>query len=252
LHGGGQTRHSWKKLAQTLIRSGYRVTNVDLRGHGESDWSADGDYRLDTLVSDLHVLIGHQKSPPIVIGASLGGITALLAIGECDRHIASGMVLVDIVPRIEAEGSAAILKFMAGNPDGFASLEEAAAAVAAYLPHRPRPPSNEGLMKNLRSRNGRLYWHWDPKLLAVQNLEQRHDDVKPRLEHAARQIRIPTLLVRGSKSDLVSIEGARHFLELIPHAGFVDVQGAAHMVAGDMNDVFSQSIVDFVRDKLPA
>ena len=251
LHGGGQTRHSWKYLAQKLIRSGCRVTNVDLRGHGDSDWDPKGDYSLDTMVKDLQILIAHQPKPPVIVGASLGGIMALLTIGESDRPIASGIALVDIVPKVEKAGSDAIVHFMTANPDGFATLEDAAAAVAAYLPHRPRPPSNKGLMKNLRPRDdGRLYWHWDPRLVTSDMKQQRPAEMAARLEQAAKNLRIPTLLVRGAKSDLVSMEGVKHFLELIPDASFVDVKGAAHMVAGDMNDVFSQAIIDFMKQRL--
>lgn len=250
LHGGGQTRHSWKKLALTLIDNGCRVTNVDLRGHGESSWAEDGNYSIEAFISDLKILIASQPSPPMLVGASLGGITSLLAVGESAEPIARGIALVDIVPKFEPEGSDAIARFMQSNPNGFASLDEAAAAVAAYLPHRPRPPSNAGLMKNLRpGKDGRLYWHWDPRMFEVHD-DQRPDLMSDRMEQAARRLRIPTLLVRGGKSDLVSLDGVRHFLDLVPDASFVDVQGAAHMVAGDMNDVFSQAVIDFINDKL--
>jgi non-heme chloroperoxidase len=250
LHGGGQTRHSWKKLALTLIQSGFRVTNVDLRGHGDSDWAEDGNYGIDAFVSDLKMLITHQLSAPMLVGASLGGITSLLAVGESAVPIARGIALVDIVPKFEPEGSDAIARFMQSNPNGFASLDEAAATVAAYLPNRPRPSSNTGLMKNLRpGKDGRLFWHWDPRMFDSSK-DQRPDQVSERMEQAARRLRIPTLLVRGGKSDLVSLDGVKHFLDLVPGASFVDVQGAAHMVAGDMNDVFSQAIIDFIKDKL--
>jgi pimeloyl-ACP methyl ester carboxylesterase len=158
---------------------------------------------------------------------------------------------VDIVPKVEKAGGDAIVRFMTANPDGFATLDEAAAAVAAYLPHRPRPPSNDGLMKNLRPReNGRLYWHWDPRLITSDMKQQRPAEMALRLENAAKNLKVPTLLVRGAKSDLVSMEGVKHFLTLIPDADFVDVAGAAHMVAGDMNDVFSQAIIDFMKKRL--
>ncbi len=251
LHGGGQTRHSWKNLAQTLIGNDCYVINIDLRGHGDSEWSPEGNYEIGAFVEDLRILIKAQSSPPMLVGASLGGITSLLAVGESEMPIACGIALIDIVPKVEAEGSDAITRFMQSNPNGFATLDEAAAAVAAYLPHRPRPASNKGLMKNLRpGKDGRLYWHWDPKMFEISDHSQRPDQVMDRMEEAARNLRIPTLLVRGGKSDLVSLEGVKHFLELVPHASFVDVQGAAHMVAGDMNDVFSQAIVDFIKDKL--
>jgi pimeloyl-ACP methyl ester carboxylesterase len=248
LHGGGQTRYSWGKAATELVRKGYRVLNADLRGHGESDWADDGDYRLEAFIGDLHAMIALQKSPPAVIGASLGGIAAMLTLGESDTPLARSLILVDIVPRFERKGTQAILRFMQSNHDGFASLEEAAAAVATYLPNRPRPSSNDGLMKNLRhGDDGRLYWHWDPRLLGEGDVNAELSQEKAdRMEQAARRIRVPTLLIRGVDSDVVSEAGAQHLLETIPGSRLVDVSDAGHMVAGDRNDKFNKAILDFL------
>ena len=67
-----------------------------------------------------------------------------------------------------------------------------------------------------------------------------------RLARAARRITIPTLLVRGRMSDLLSEEGAQELLELVPHAQLADVAGAGHMVAGDRNDAFNDAVVTFL------
>jgi pimeloyl-ACP methyl ester carboxylesterase len=131
---------------------------------------------------------------------------------------------------------------MRSAPNGFANLEEAANAVAGYLPHRPRPKDNSGLMKNLRLReDGRLHWHWDPRML-----DGRGPRDFERMGRAAEALTIPTLLVRGQMSDVLSPEGARAFLDLAPHAEFVDIAGADHMVAGDRNDAFNAATFDFL------
>jgi non-heme chloroperoxidase len=67
-----------------------------------------------------------------------------------------------------------------------------------------------------------------------------------RLDDAARGLAIPTLLVRGGQSDILSEAGARTFLELVPHARYADVSGAGHMIAGDRNDAFSRAVLDFL------
>jgi pimeloyl-ACP methyl ester carboxylesterase len=248
LHGGGQTRHSWSGTAESLAREGWYAVAADLRGHGDSDWSPTGDYTHPRFAGDVLRMARTFDTPPVLVGASLGGISSLLAIHASREELARALVLVDIATRMEAQGATRIMSFMASSPDGFASVEEAADAVSAYNPHRPRPKDLSGLAKNLRQRDdGRYRWHWDPAFIEGRHstTERLHDPAL--LDRAARGLTLPTLLVRGRMSDLLSEEGARSFLELVPHAKFTDVSGAGHMVAGDKNDVFTAAVVDFLR-----
>ena len=223
LHGGGQTRHSWGELTRILAGNGYWAMTVDMRGHGESDWCSEGDYRLDRFVEDVQALVSDLEQPPVLIGASLGGISALLACGESEYLPVQGLVLVDIVPKLEPEGVQRIRQFMSAHVGGFDSYDDVVAAVNAYMPHRKaKPRSREGLRKNLRV------------------------GADERLREAARNIEAPTLLVRGKMSDVVSEQGVKDFLKLIPGAHAVDVNGAGHMVAGEQNDVFNEAILAFL------
>lgn len=140
------------------------------------------------------------------------------------------------------------MAFMGSAPDGFASLEDAASAVSAYLSHRPRPADTSGLKRNLRLRDGRYYWHWDPAFMQMgRDAQAKISFEGPNaLESAARAVDIPTLLIRGGRSRIVSDAGAREFLELVPHAEFVDIAGAHHMVAGDANDAFNEAVFRFI------
>ena len=152
LHGGGQTRHSWGTTLGAVARKGWHAYAVDLRGHGESDWAPDGDYTLDAFAGDVLAISHALASPPVLVGASLGGIASLAAIGEhTDETVARALVLVDVAPRIEEQGRMRIGAFMMEHMDkGFASLDEVADAIQAYNPHRPRPTDLTGLQKNLR------------------------------------------------------------------------------------------------------
>jgi pimeloyl-ACP methyl ester carboxylesterase len=252
LHGGGQTRHAWGTTARVLGARGWHVWQVDLRGHGESDWAADGDYSLEAFADDIRTIAGELSDPPVVVGASLGGSAAIIALGTPPELEARALVLVDVAPKIEAAGVTRIGDFMLEHmDDGFASLEEVADAVAAYNPHRPRPSDLSGLKKNVRQReDGRWVWHWDPRFI-----RGRHgsvDETRATVEHrthlseAATRITVPTLLVRGRVSDLLSEEGAQDLLRLVPHAEYANVEGAGHMVAGDKNDLFNDAIVGFL------
>jgi non-heme chloroperoxidase len=219
-----------------------------MRGHGHSDWAPDGDYAIDSYVADLHIILKSFRQRPVLVGASLGGITSLLTEGEAPQPVSKALVLVDITPRVEQTGVERILAFMTAYPDGFASLEEAAEHIASYIPHRPRPKDLSGLEKNLRKgADGRYRWHWDPQMI---NPARRRRDPE-RLLSAARALRVPTLLVRGKISDIVSEETTKEFLEVVPHAKFVDVAEAGHMVAGDQNDAFSKAVVEFLSEVKP-
>jgi non-heme chloroperoxidase len=251
LHGGGQTRHAWKGAGETLGDSGYRAVAYDARGHGDSDWAASAeDYAPDYMVEDLVCVTRALGSDnPILVGASMGGGTSLLSIG-LNKVDAAALVLVDMAPRIEPEGSRKIQAFMSQKPDGFDTLEEVAEAIANYQPHRKRPRNLDGLAKNVRlGANGKYKWHWDPVRRAGQRI---NSDYRERLRECADRLELPTLLVRGGLSDVLSEEGARSFLEQCPHAEYVNVANAAHMVAGDRNDIFAGSVIEFLTRVAPA
>lgn len=246
MHGGGQTRHSWGGAAAALATQGWYAVSLDLRGHGDSGWSPSGSYVIDDFVGDLRRVVEDFTQPPVLVGASLGGVTALVGAGEAGEGFCSAVVLVDIAPKVEPEGVARIRAFMAANPDGFASLAEAADAVAAYRRHRERPKDVSGLKKNLRLKeNGRYYWHWDPAFMKRDLTGLR--DREERLRGAARGLDMPSLLVRGGSSDVVSGQGVKEFLQLAPRAEFADVSGAGHMVAGDKNDAFNGAVEAFLQ-----
>lgn len=248
LHGGGQTRHSWSRAVARLRTEGLQTLNFDARGHGDSDWSPDGAYFLSDRARDLKAVASLLHVPFILVGASLGGATALQAIHEGLRP--TGLVLVDIVPEPEPRGIERVLSFMHGHRSGFASIEEAAAAVDAYNPHRPRTRDTSGLMKNLRRRDdGRLYWHWDPQMLD-RHQSNSLETMPQATETLAILPDLPVLLVRGLSSDVVSDASIAAFRRRLPRLEVADIAGAGHMVAGDRNDIFNDAIIAFSRRTL--
>jgi pimeloyl-ACP methyl ester carboxylesterase len=224
---------------------------MDARGHGESDWVGEDEYSLEHQVDDLRAVVAALGKRPALVGASMGGVVSLVACGA-NADLASALVLVDVAPRLEHDGVAKIRSFMHANLDGFATLEEASEAVAAYNPTRPRPPTPAGLRKNLRQRDdGRWYWHWDPKMFAG----KRHAPLahmQERMLDAADRVRIPALLVRGKQSDVVSPAAVNELREWMSHLEYVDIEGAGHMIAGDRNDAFNSAILGFLSRHVPA
>ncbi|MFB7179828.1 alpha/beta fold hydrolase [Streptomyces sp. NPDC056257] len=246
LHGGGQTRHAWDRTGPRLAALGWRVIAPDLRGHGTSAWSADGDYALDLFAEDVRAIVARLGGRPVLIGASLGGLASLFAAGEAPRAAIRALVLVDVAHRPDPRGFRRIVAFMRGHPEGFADVGEAAAAVSAHVPHRPRPADPEGIRTNLRRHGDRWVWHWDPRM--PDSFEGRMDPpgMAERLLDAARHADVPILLVRGGISDVVREDVAEQFCDSVPRARRIDVLDAGHMVAGDRNDHFLDVIVPFL------
>lgn len=252
-HGGGQTRAAWTKVSRALAAAGYQAIAIDMRGHGESEWSPSGAYHFSDYAADLLAIADTLPEQPAVVGASLGGLAGLLAEGELRPGAFASLTLVDVTPQLEPDGVAHILGFMAAHLDeGFATADEAAAAIAAYLPHRKQRGPSETLERYLRRcDDGRLRWHWDPRFIAVAN-RSRPDESEARFAAAARRLRLPVHLIRGGSSNLVTPEAARQFLQFAPHASFTDIADAGHMVVGDRNDAFTDAIVGFLRQHAPA
>jgi pimeloyl-ACP methyl ester carboxylesterase len=250
LHGGGQTRHAWGKSAELVAARGWRTISLDQRGHGESDWAKNGDYSFTAFCADCIAVVDQLERPPVLVGASLGGMAAMLAEGTSDREVSSGLVLVDIAPQSNPEGIKRIGDFMRSGVDGFDSLDSAAAAIAAYTPQRKRSANPEGLLKVLRERDGRWYWHWDPRVIQQDRTEVVATRLLGLLDVAMSNIFVPTLLVRGELSDVVTQAGIDLMVSRLPDITVVEVAGAAHMIAGDQNDQFTAAVIAFLDERI--
>ncbi len=263
LHGGGQNRLAWKGSGAKLAKLGYRVIALDARGHGDSAWDPEADYEMPTMAQDLLAVMDQLGvHRPAVVGASLGGITALEAHALTGHEdLFSAVVLVDITPQVELDGVRRIVAFMTAHPEGFATLDDAAAAIAAYNPHRPPPANPAGLSKVLRqSADGRWHWHWDPRFMTHRHAQMdtepeawaaARQEMADRLHDSAGAMQAPLLLVRGLQSDLVSDDAVAALRAAAPRARYVDVRGAGHMVAGDDNDAFTTAVADFLGQHVP-
>jgi pimeloyl-ACP methyl ester carboxylesterase len=235
------------------------VVAPDLPAHGDSDPVEEAFGREAALVVDsgdaegvypMHVALAAAIEPlfaefglgrSIVVGASLGGMTAITLAGERAPDLVAGIVLVDVGHKLEPEGVRKIVDFMTAH-ESFASLEDAAAAIAEYLPQR-RSPNPASLTRNLRQRpDGRWEWkHTVGKRVRERRaagLEDVHpadqlDEVTAGLGDAAAKLRCPVLILRGERSDVLSDEGADDLVHLIPDARLAVVEKAGHLAAGD-------------------
>ncbi|WP_448121801.1 alpha/beta fold hydrolase [Xanthomonas arboricola] len=248
-HGFGQTRHAWESTAVQLAEAGYRALAYDARGHGDSGFNdADLPYSATQFTDDLIVLAGEQAEPPVLVAASMGGLFGLLAEARWPG-LFRAIVLVDITPRWDTAGVERILRFMTAHPDGFASLDAAADAIAAYLPQRPRKTAEQLQALLRQGADGRWHWHWDPRLVDELAGQDPHAQQQTLLDAAART-RCPILLISGGRSDLVTPDTIKEFLSIAPHAQHVHLPDATHMLAGDDNTTFTATVLHYL-DALP-
>ncbi|PQA87394.1 alpha/beta fold hydrolase [Hyphococcus luteus] len=252
--GGGQTRHAWSAAASAFAREGYFVLCADLRGHGDSDRAPDRTYSYTDYARDALVLSdwveGRIGVKPHFIGASLGGVAALVAAGKIRQEAFASLTLVDVAPKISEHGFGSIRNFMLESARrGFENVSEAAAFLSTHFP-RPNtetrsPSGSGGLQKNLRQgEDGRWRWHWDPAFVETLYLEP--EEFERELTEAATNLIIPVHFMRGGESELVTQEAARHFCNIAPHIHYTEIKGARHMVTGDQNDIFLEAALDYL------
>ena len=249
-HGFGQTRQSWRQTQDRLHAAGHPRLAWDMRGHGQSGRNPTSlIYSAEHFVADVLAASRQLPAQPVLVGASMGGLTGMMA--QVRERPFSALVLVDVTPRWESAGMQRIHAFMTAFPDGFDSFEHAASAISDYLPHRRERKTPAQLAHLLfADADGRLRWHWDPRLLGefVTGSEHLQDVVAD----AARAVDVPVLLVSGGRSDLVSERTVAHFLQCVPHARHVSLPDTTHMVAGDDNDAFTDTLLEFLGAQSPA
>ena len=243
LPGGGQTRRSWAAGLRQAARLGLPALALDLRGHGDSDPAPDGRYHLRDMAADTIAVVDAIAGPVILIGASRGGQTCMLAAAARPDRVRA-VLLADIAPGTNRQNITAIRAFLQASAAGFASPLAASQALGAYR-GQSAPPDPDRLARVLRPlADGRLYWHWDPRFADDAFIDP--PDEAPLVDQAAARLRCPVLLVRGSLSELVDDACVAHFRRLTPQVQVELLEGAGHMLTDGQTAVFVDRIFGFL------
>jgi pimeloyl-ACP methyl ester carboxylesterase len=246
-HGGGQSRRAWARTARRIAAAGYYGLTFDLRGHGDSGWALDGDYLLDAYGRDVECVLAALGRPAALVGASRGGQAVLLG-GSSHLDRVRLIMLADVAPRMNDRGIDQIREFFRASDAGFASLEEAAAALHRHL-GQPRQADASRLARSMRKQDGRLFWHWDPRSTAPEFLHPRSEGEA--LQAAASRVSVPVVVVKAELSDILTEDSIRHFQSLTPQLQVELAPGVGHMFTGDHNDAFSDRLLRHLADHMP-
>ena len=243
LHGYTSHARSWDAFAGAMTDR-YRVLALDQRGHGETDWAAADRYGIDDMADDLETFVralGLQGFS--LLGLSMGGMVAMAYAGRRPKPLAA-CVIVDIGPEIVQSGSGRIQAGVQAV-DIFASRDEAF-AVARAANFRPpeelhRHRSDTSLM---RTEDGRWTYRYDRALRSPRNLRRRDPQTAWRL---CANIHVPTQIVRGELSDILSPLIAERMVQTIPDSRLVTVADAGHGVPLDTPERFLAAAREFLK-----
>jgi pimeloyl-ACP methyl ester carboxylesterase len=231
LHGGGQSAHTWDACCLQLARR-HRCLALDQRGHGDSDWSAEGAYGFDDHARDIAGFVaGLQLRAPLLVGMSMGGINAT-AYATSHAQTLRGLVAVDVGPDVRFEAVERLMRGL-GAYRFFASPKDAAVRLSGLGARRPRALLEATLAQNLRrADDARWTWKYDPQTLVERSAAEILD---PRQALWARlaAITCPTLVVRGAQSEIFAPADAERFVRALPRGRFVTVPAARHTVQTD-------------------
>jgi len=245
IHGYAQNAHTWDFSALAL-RGNYHVIAIDLRGHGDSEWSTQNDYSIDAYMSDVEGVIRFLGLHSVtIVGLSLGGTIAYsyaaLNPGKVDR-----LVVVDTGPELNTRGRGRIQRFTS-KLDILDSFDLFVARAMKYNPRRPEWQVRGSLRHSLQKLpDGRWTWKYDPTL----RNPKRTTSARPQSPEVRwslwERIKCPTLLVRGGESDLLERAIAERMISTLPNSQMIEVTGSGHLVPGDKPLAFQDSLLKFL------
>jgi len=228
IHGGGQNAHTWDTVALAVDRP---LVAVDLPGHGHSDWREDHDYGPVTSAPAVAAAIrALAPDAQLLVGMSLGGVTAIRVTAE-NPELVRRLAIVDVTPGVDETKAEPIIAFLSG-PERFESFDDIHERTIQFNPTRTESSLRRGVLHNAKELpDGSWTWRYDP-VRAWKDIERPAVSFVNLWDDVAR-IKVPTLLVRGGTSGVVSDDDVEELRRRKPDAEVVTVDGAGHSIQGD-------------------
>jgi pimeloyl-ACP methyl ester carboxylesterase len=229
-HGGSLTARTWD-LVCLALRLDFHCIAFDMRGHGDSEWPADADYRLETMAADIDGFADAiELGRFTLVGHSFGGISSIEYAAGADGRL-RGLVLVDTCPDLHIAAGERIRSLPDATGE-LATLDEYVSRIRALRPDRDERLIRRNLGHNLRRMpSGRWAWKWDARRMGETDLETLAARFEGLWEQLAR-IRCPTLVVRGERSDVLLPEDVIKMVSVLRDGAGAEIEGARHTVQG--------------------
>ena len=243
LHGYTGHCRSWDAFANVMSKQ-YRVLALDQRGHGETEWAPADQYGTMEMVADLDAFVSALRLERFVLlGLSMGGMVAIAYAGARPVQLAR-LVIVDIAPEIAAEGIQNIQQSVARS-DVFDTVEDAFRRARADNPVPPEGHHYDRVRASLmRTDEGKWTYRYDRALRdpGSQRLRLTVDEGWD----AVASFNVPTLLIRGEHSPLLSRDVADKFVSIAKNSQLVEVPGSGHPVPLDKPEGFLDAVQTFL------
>jgi len=247
LHGFAQTCHSWDFIALHLSDV-FRVLALDQRGHGDTSWAIDGDYSPYKYQEDLRAVVEELGLGDItLVGLSMGGRNAFTFAAE-NKNLVKNLIIVDAAPQNQKAGSENIRRFVQ-QEDELDSIEDFVKRVMEYNPRRSAKQIRGSIRHNLKQLpSGKWTWKYDKILRSESKMLNHNQEYVNKLWLYADCINIPTLIVRGSESDVISMNTAEELHKRIINSQLITIEDAGHLVVGDNPSKFGKAVKEFLSD----
>lgn len=245
LHGLRSYGHTWEPVAQPLLPR-WQVLALDQRGRGASDWDVHRKYFTEAYVSDIEALVARASLGKFVLlGHSMGGATSIVYAARHPDKVAA-LVVEDNGPGAsgDTKGAERIKQELQSTPKSFATWAEAAAFWRKIRPGVSEEALASRVTYSLKqAADGRVTWRYDAEGIAEARLApEAYTELWPHVEALA----MPTLLLRGARSDFLKPETASQMCRRNPRITWVDVPDASHYVHDDNLAGFNTALQSFL------